>query len=412
MSTSSFSSSSDRAGWLRPWYFITGFLAGLLLLSWAGRHVSATDYHKGFTRFHPMISPENYYLPTVAEMSSMVRSRCRSDQVLVLVGGNSIHYGVGQPPGKIWTDELQRRLGDRFCVINFAFRGASVTDGAALIAEVLREEFPKQIYVANTSPVLSTDPLGTDGYRFLFWEAYHKDLLMDWPSRTIWTKDYDRRKPAASPSSGNQLSARLDQALRYRDLWNWVGWNYVFTVSAPLNPYPPALFRPKRRFADTEPDVDAIPVGQRYRADGVAIEMQITRGFFTQVSERSAEGGWRVTAASREDFLQFAEMAIPGPLKSRTLIVLSQNSPFYLEKLTTDERQRNDVVYATGVELWQEAGYAAMTYGPGLTAADFVDRTHLTARGGVKLAHMVAPQITEIAKRLGYLGSSDLSKAP
>jgi len=55
------------------------------------------DHYPRFTRFIPAISPEVSYYPTVAEMCAIVRARHRPGQVLVIVGGNSIFYGSGQP---------------------------------------------------------------------------------------------------------------------------------------------------------------------------------------------------------------------------------------------------------------------------------------------------------------------------
>jgi hypothetical protein len=44
-----------------------------------------------------------------------------------------------------------------------------------------------------------------------------------------------------------------------------------------------------------------------------------------------------------------------------------------------------------------------MPEGHGLTAADFADRIHLNAAGGVKLADRVAPRVRAMAERLGYV---------
>ena len=84
-------------GLIRPVSLLLGFGLGLVLLVGLGRTTEQRDFHPKFTRFHPNMAPETLYYPTVAEMSAIVRRRCRPDQILVIVGGNSILYGVGQP---------------------------------------------------------------------------------------------------------------------------------------------------------------------------------------------------------------------------------------------------------------------------------------------------------------------------
>ena len=126
-----------RAGW-----FFAGLALGLAVLAWKGRQAVATDFHPDFVRFHPPISLEGNYFPTLGEMRAIVRARCRPDQVLVIVGGNSILQGVWQPAAQLWSRRLQERLGPRFCVVNFAFRGASPTDGGAVVAVMQKGSNP------------------------------------------------------------------------------------------------------------------------------------------------------------------------------------------------------------------------------------------------------------------------------
>ena len=143
----------------QPVTLLAGVVLGLIGLAWAGRAVTGRDWHRDFVRFHPLIAPESMYQPTIGEMRAIVRARCRPDQILVIVGGNSIFQGVGQPVENLWTRHLQELLGDRYAVVNLAFRGSSPTDAGALAAESLRDEYPRQIYLANVPPFVPSGPV-------------------------------------------------------------------------------------------------------------------------------------------------------------------------------------------------------------------------------------------------------------
>jgi hypothetical protein len=387
----------------RPGYFLAGLVLGLAFCSIVARVVSHRGYHDTFTRFHVRISPEANYYPTIEEMCGIVRSRCRPDQVLVIVGGNSIFHGVGQPADKMWTLELQRRLGDRFVVINLAFRGALCTDGGALVAEALRREYPRQIYVANSSPFVPPYPYGIEPYRYLFWQARSFGLLEDYAPRNELVEDFERLNFGLADRFELAGAGWLDRVLRYRDLWNWIGYNYYFTIKNPHTPDLPQATWARRKFHDEEGDFNATPFVKRFLPENRDIEMKIVQGFSGTYYVEDKLGRWRLEPKLKEKFLHIARGAVPDDLKARTLIMLSRNSPYYLKNLSSDEMHREDLAYQDGVAAWQTAGYAAAEYGRDFTDDDYGDRTHLTIQGGRKLAGVVEKEIRAMVARLGYL---------
>src|SRR5471032_41897 len=183
-----------RYRWLSAYWFLGGLALGLIALSLVGRRVARTDYHPGFIRFFPPTSPETNYFPTLNELTAIVRGRCRPDQILVIVGGNSILQGVWQPAEEVWSKHLQDLLGDHYCVLNFAFRGAGPANGGAVVAEVLRNAYPRQIYIANEAVQTAVESIGFDPYRYLTWEAYYRGLLIDYPPRNAIIADYRTTK--------------------------------------------------------------------------------------------------------------------------------------------------------------------------------------------------------------------------
>lgn len=389
--------------WFRSRLYLLGLMLGFAGCALLGHYVSRHDYHAGFTRFHPRISPESSYYPTVNEMCAIVRARCRPDQILVIVGGNSILNGVGQPADQLWTLELQRLLGDKYAVVNLAFRGALATDGGAVIAEVLRQEFPRQVYIANMQPLGELHALGLGTYQFIFWEAYYRGLLEDYAPREKRIGEY-RRKEA--PPNMRELAVidHADALLRFRDLWNWVGFEHVFTVPSFYTPKFPELLLPRKRLPDEEPDFEQMPFDSPTRFSPVKekAEMAITRGFTALAYEGNAAGEWSLRPETRRHFTQIAQAGFPDSLKGRTLLLVSRNAPVYRNILTAGERRRDDRGYRDTVEILESLGYGALEYGRDFAETDYGDRTHLSVSGGRRLAGLVAAKVGEMARRRGY----------
>jgi hypothetical protein len=404
MNDGTFKTPAPRFRWIRPGWFFAGFALGLAGLSYLGWTTARTDYHPGFVRFYPPISPEASYYPTLDEMTAIVRARCRPDQILVIVGGNSILLGVWQPPADLWSRKLQELLGDRYCVINFAFRGASPTDGGAIVAEALRHEFPRQIYIANEAPFNEVLPLGHEPFAYLFWQAYFSGRLIETPARdrdiAIYKKEREHHRVFLEAAAGEWF----DCALHCRDFWNRVCFEDFCTVPSYMGDYFPAFLKPRRLFPDTEPDAyDPALKDRKYQAVYLDAEMAIVRKFTGVFYQRGPNGKWRSTPLRRMELLLNHMEAFPRPLVSRTLILVSRNSPYYRRQLTPDEQVREDRGYHDGVLFWRKAGYPSMEYGRDFTDDDFGDRTHLSRTGGRKLAEAVAPEVRAISERLGYI---------
>jgi hypothetical protein len=394
----------ERSPLFRPRTFLAGLVLGLVLCSALARYVSHKGYHDVFSRFFLQISPEGQYYPTVDEMCSIVRTRCRSDQVLVIVGGNSIFNGVGQPLEKLWTNELQRQLGDRYAVVNLAFRGAFCTDGGAVIAEVLRNEYPRQVFVTNTGPFVRPEPIGSQPYRGLIWEARSRGLLESFAKRDKIIEVSRKEEYAWGKWVDIWAGTMLDRVLRFHDLWNWVGYKFIFTIQNPITPHMPQAIWARGRFDDIENDFEDTPFDMRFLPEYREAEMKIVRGFSSIYYIKDARGNWRTNPVFLSDFNRVVDGAFPTDLRARTLVMLSRNSPLYLRQLTPDEMVRDDDAYRDCVNAWRHYGYAADEYGRDYDETDFGDRTHLTGTGGRKLAAQVAGDVQEIARKLGYLG--------
>ncbi len=387
----------------RPWPLLTGFAVGLALLAWAGRGVTKRDWHDDFVRFHPMIAPDSMYEPTINEMGAIVRARCRPDQILVILGGNSILLGVGQPVVRVWTKRLQELLGDRYAVVNLAFRGSSPTDGGALVAESLRKEFPRQIYIANLAPLQGADAIGIESYRFVLFDAYYKGRLLPWAPRDEQLKKYLAAKNDHEQRFERRLSAQADVGLRYHDFWNWWSCTRFFTFATTMMPNWPRAYWPRNRFEDEESDYELTAFEERFTPQTIANDLKIARGYTAAFYSKNPDGTWQLVPSAYEEFLRLGQQAFPDPLKKRTLILISRNSPFYTARLEADLEERDELAIRDSIAGWEKLGYQSIDYGRDFEVNDFGDRTHLTSTGGAKLAATVAPKVRTMAIKLGYV---------
>ncbi|MEI6108415.1 MAG: hypothetical protein WCR49_15590 [Opitutae bacterium] len=272
-----------------------------------------------------------------------------------------------------------------------------------MVAEALRHEYPRQIYIANTSPFGPPAPYGIEPYRYLFWEARSRGRLEDFLPRNSLVAAFERHDLSWAQQFELRGAGWLDAVLRYRDLWNWVGYQYFFTIQNPHTPDLPQALWARKKFPDRETDFESFPYAQRYRPEYAEAEMKIVRGFTQLFYEKNGAGQWQLKPEVQAEFMRVARGAVPDDLKPRTLIMLSRNSPYYVKKLQPDEMHREDLAYRDAVAAWREAGYAAAEYGHDFEEKDYGDRTHLTTSGGRKLAAIIAQETQSRVDQLGYL---------
>jgi len=210
-------------------------------------------------------SPETKYYPTANEMMAIVRTKIKPNQILVVVGGNSVLRGVAQLPDQVWTSHLQEDLGDGYCVVNLAFNSSLITDGAAVAAEALRKEFPRQIYIANAAPGQAPTPGGSGVYRWVF-----LGCLLQGPVDRRCAACQRPSRPTSStritaPASRNCGSPRGSiTGFYFNDFWNEVTYERFNTVWNNFMLGPTRFLSPRKKMEDPEPDGAAWTLEQRY----------------------------------------------------------------------------------------------------------------------------------------------------
>ncbi len=386
---------------VRPRALFFGAACSFLACCLAGRVGSQRNLFDRFERFHLYLNPSTYFYPTASQVRALGAARLEPDRIAVIVGGNSILYGVGQSEAEVWTRELQARLGDGYRVLNLAQWGAAAHECGASVAEALAAERPRLILIGLTCP--TGFPGYADGltYPYFFWDAYYKGLLQPDPGRAKALAELPAERPGLPPLQEMRARALLNSGCYFDDLWTAAAYRCGGTVWNPA--MPDSWYRPRRELG--EPGSSAPPpVGRRYAPEVLDREMKLVSGYFPLGCRKDAAGRWAVdpSAPAWASLEENARRCFPEPCRKRTLIVVQTESPYYLDRLPADERALYFVLSRRTAEKLEGAGFAALDMGDGFTAADFADRPHLAASGGVKLADRVAVRVRRLADELGY----------
>ena len=284
---------------------------------------------------------------------------------------------------------MQELLGPRYAVVNLSFRGAYPTEGAALVAESLQRRGIPLIYVANTSPDACGLPVGSI-YEYLYWEAAAGGRLVAHAPRDAAIAYL--QTPAAREKSGEfHRAAWLNHWLHFKDLWTDVGYRHFFTVWCAVGRRSP--WAPRIKAPDSEPRVP--PLAQRFMNNN-GREMEVARATTRDLITRDATGNWQKNLPVWERLDMVIEAAVVPGLRPHTLMILSLDCPYYRDQLTPEELIRDETAYRIGAAVWPQHGIRSLLAGVGYTAEDYVDRRHLSASGGVKLAKQVAGEIRQM----------------
>jgi lysophospholipase L1-like esterase len=377
---------------LSSWLLLAGIATGFLLATWSGHATAGYSKPAQFRRFHQRISPDTLFYPPYSMLETLALARWQPGKILVIVGGNSILNGVGQPADDVWTLRLQDLLGDSYVVVNLAFRSAYPTQGAALVAESLQRRGIPLVYVTNTNPGAGTGLAAGPPYGYFYWQALDLGKLALFPAREAATIHWaDSLPPAARVQlAEDRLGSRLDAWFRQQSLWHHVGYHYVFTVWNYL--LRDKFWVARGRLADNEPMVR--PLAERFAANA-AEETAMTRGYTAGLAEEDGNGGWRLTNAGRKKVADEIEASFAPALRPRMLMLLEVNNPYHLDRLSPSDRARDTFVYDACAEIWRQHGIACTVAGRGFAPADYADRSHLSPDGGRRLAEIVAREVRQ-----------------
>lgn len=370
-------------------FFIIGLTISFTLLLVAGRSVSSSfSYNAPFTRFNEYLLRDTNYFPTASSMLNTALIQSTPDQTLVLIGGNSILRGFGQGANDIWSEKLQQLLGSNYRVFNFAMPTGSLHMNAAVIAEALHKKGRKVIVVTNSlysAPNL--DFFGNwDCYILL--EAYYKNLL-----------DEDYRGNMKLKSSylffkEKQLGQFLNSYLYFNDLWSFITYRYVSTIWTSLTYW--NWTGARMNFKD--PDYEWAPRNEAmYEAlVNVDIDNLMSRTIHGIESGQLNSNKYTTDIDSIGERISMMRDLVPEYLRKSTVIVLSAENPYIINKMSAIDRSMFEYYYSLLENGWSAAGYKTLRIGLEIPYGQWNDAVHLSAPGGEMLANALSPIIIDI----------------
>ena len=369
--------------------FFLGILIGISIASIAGRWASHTMRFENFVRFYSAIQPSESFYPTYSELLNTATSKAAPGKTLVLIGGNSILRGAGQRRSKIWSNFLQKNLGDSFVVLNYAIDQARISSFSGAIFWKLREIFPKIIFVAigDQSEIPPID--GERPYSYIFWDGYYKNLFNSTPAELSEIKEQRWVELQTASGIGMHVGALLDSVTYFNDLWNYIGYKYFFAVwnsAASRNP-----LIPRSEINDIDDDRLASEQ-QRRMGNQLLIDLDLK----LLHDRNSTEKKFGSTSASSDGVTLHGNYM--ESYKNKSLFVFTKINPNYLARMESERSAKYTASYLDEAQQMIASGYHVVDFGEGWAPSDYYDGFHISEAGGEKMAREIASSIKSIWK--------------
>jgi hypothetical protein len=177
----------------------------------------------------------------------------------------------------------------------------------------------------------------------------------------------------------------LNSFLNFNDLWNTVGYEYVFTTFSILAP--DEFWMARKSYVDNETN---LPPERRYQSD-LEVNMRIVHA----LAVPPAESFW-------PEFRRTIEVAIPSEVRPSLIAAICENSPYYVDRLNTQERANRQNIIDRTMRTIRESGASSVEVCGSFNTADYIDRTHLSVDGAAKIGKPLADAVRALALRRGW----------
>jgi len=275
--------------------------------------------------------------------------------------------------------------------VNFSAPGAGVVDNGGVVYEMLSREYPRLLFVTNTEPGYYP-PAERSGYSYLFWDAYFKGTLTDDADRAARL----RREPQTDGLREYKLGYRLNSAFYFNDLWTGVAYRHASTVWTSW--LKERSFRARGGLPDWYDERYKRKKWKQPNYEEMAPELlgalRQRKSIAPERFRQAEDGQWVQSKESLQTEATQISALLPKPLTSRALVVFTPVNPWFLDRLTPEERSRAETSSRHAAELFAKAGWRVIsTLDKGFEPPDFVDTAHLKPPGGRRLAYLVAREI-------------------
>ena len=337
--------------------FFAGVVLGLALCILGGRLAARANVYSDRSRFFFQISPEGYVYPTLENLLQFVRQKAPPGKILVLAAGSSISLGVGQQNTHLWTDFLQRELGDEFAVVNVSFRSAKFTSIGLPLTEILSQEYPRLLLVTESRPGYAPEWMQYDSrssyfypYNYLLFQAWLSGRLLPNPKR-----DGELLEALHSSDEFTRLHARedliravLERATHASDLWNFLSYDFFFTLFSPVQSRTLPFWAPRSQLPD---DAWAFTFdGERLQRDKrpSALNFEVATMWTKLRAPVVASSSFLPMRA--QALLSLKRRSHDRSLSERTLFLVTPRNPYLAQELSLAEKQ----FYEASLHAWSQ----------------------------------------------------------
>jgi hypothetical protein len=372
----------------RPYF--AGILLGFGACVFAGHELSRTTQFDNYVRMFIPIQPQMQYYPSPFQLVNTVSKLYVPGTTLVIVGGSSIFRGTGQNASHLWSNRLQADLGSGYTVVNLSIDQQSMESFAAVLFRILRQRYEHVIYVGLADERGAGPIDGLPVYKYFFWDAYYSGLLglsgRDLPAaRALRASELNTRQ-----GDELQIGSWLESKLRFRVLWNEVGYRFYFpiwTVNAASDP-----FLARDQYIDVI-DPNLTEIQRRTREDQERHDLMKDR--FSDLVDAFMDRGQpsKLQGPIAANIRQSYDSAFPKDMRSQILAVFLQPNPEYTDLLPAQKRDALKDLAVRTSKIVRDLGYRSIVVEKSLVPDDYFDQGHLMASGGHKLADEVAEEV-------------------
>jgi hypothetical protein len=227
-------------------------------------------------------------------------------------------------------------------------------------------------------------------YKYFFWDAYYSGLLglsgRDLPAaRALRASELNTRQ-----GDELQIGSWLESKLRFRVLWNEVGYRFYFpiwTVNAASDP-----FLARDQYIDVI-DPNLTEIQRRTREDQERHDLMKDR--FSDLVDAFMDRGQpsKLQGPIAANIRQSYDSAFPKDMRSQILAVFLQPNPEYTDLLPAQKRDALKDLAVRTSKIVRDLGYRSIVVEKSLVPDDYFDQGHLMASGGHKLADEVAEEV-------------------